>query len=116
MLIDSTTVAVAARGRLTLPAVLPMLAETVEEGGVHYSPSALDQLHHLRETRDVVIYLPTGQAHAAEWFREQGFTIGRTPFDSLAAEADVVVIPEHRDSGHPAALRVPVLRLGEVAL
>ncbi len=116
MLIDSNTVAVAARGRLTLPAALPMLAETVEEGGVHYSPSALDQLQHLDQTRTVVIYLPAGQAHAASWFRERGFTIGRTPFESLAAEADVIVIPEHREGGHPAALRVPVLRLGEVNL
>lgn len=116
MLIDSTTVAVAARGRLTLPAALPMLAETVEEDGVYYSPSALDQLQHLDQTRSVVIYLPTGQAHAADWFREQGFTIGRTPFDSLAKEADVIVLPEHRDGEHLAALRVPVLRLGEVAL
>lgn len=77
MLIDSTTVAVAARGHLTLPAALPMLAEAVEEGGVHYMPPALEQLQHLRETRSVTIYLPAGQAHAAEWFRERGFTIGR---------------------------------------
>ncbi|KJL22895.1 hypothetical protein RN51_01640 [Microbacterium oxydans] len=116
MLIDSTTVAVAARGHLTLPAALPMLAETVEEDGVHYAPAALDQLRRLRETKDVVIYLPAGQAHAAEWFREQGFAIGRTPLDSLVKDADVVVLPEYRDGGHPAALRVPVLRLGEESL
>lgn len=116
MLIDSTTVAVAARGHLTLPAALPMLAETAEESGVHYSPSALDQLMHLDQTKDLVIYLPAGQAHAASWFRERGFTIGRTPFDSLAKDADVVVQPEHRDGSDAAALRVPVLRLGEVAL
>lgn len=116
MLIDSTTVAVAARGRLTLPAALPMLAEAVEEDGVYYSASALDQLQHLHQSRSVVIYLPAGQAHAASWFRERGFTIGRTPFESLAAEADVVVIPEHRDGGHTTALRVPVLHLGEVTL
>lgn len=113
MLIDSTTVAVAARGHLTLPAALPMLAEAVEEGGVHYMPPALEQLQHLRETRSVTIYLPAGQAHAAKWFRERGFTIGRIPFEALAKDADVVVMPEHRDGGRPAALRVPVLRLGE---
>lgn len=116
MLIDSTTVAVAARGHLTLPAALPLLAEAVEADGVYYSASALDQLRHLHKTRRVTIYLPAGQAHAADWFRAQGFTIGRTPFDSLVAESDVVVIPEHRDGGHAVALRVPVLRLGEVAL
>ncbi|WP_447947950.1 hypothetical protein [Microbacterium maritypicum] len=116
MLIDSTTVAVAARGHLTLPAALAMLAETVEEDGVYYSPSALDQLRHLDQTRSVVIYLPAGQAHAVNWFRERGFTIGRLPFEALAKDTDVLVIPEHRDGEHPAALRVPVLRLGEVRL
>ncbi|BDZ39930.1 hypothetical protein [Microbacterium suwonense] len=116
MLIDSTTVAVAARGHLTLPAALPMLADTVEGDGVYYSPSALDQLQHLDQTRDVTIYLPAGQAHAADWFRNQGFTIGRTPFDFLVKDADAVVLPEHREGGHPAALRVPVLHLGEVSL
>lgn len=116
MLIDSTTVAVAARRHLTLPAALPMLADTVEEGSVYYAPSALDQLQHLHQTRSVVIYLPAGQAHAAAWFRGQGFTIGRVPFEALAKEADVIVIPAHREGGHPAALRVPVLHLGEVSL
>lgn len=116
MLIDSTTVAVAARRHLTLPAALPMLADTVEEGSVYYAPSALDQLQHLHQTRSVVIYLPAGQAHAAAWFRGQGFTIGRTPFESLVRQADVVVLPERRDDCDRVALRVPVLRLGEVAL
>lgn len=116
MLIDSTTVAVATRGHLTLPAALPLLAEAVEADGVHYSPSALEQLQHLHKTKNVVVYLPAGQAHAATWFRDQGFAVGRTPFDSLAKDADVVVIPEYRDAGNPVALRVPVLRLGEVSL
>lgn len=116
MLIDSTTVAVAARRHLTLPAALPLLAEVVEEGGVYYSASALDQLTHLAQTRSVVIYLPAGQAHAATWFRERGFAIGRTPFESLAKDTDVVVLPEHREGCDPIALRVPVLRLGEVSL
>lgn len=116
MLIDSTTVAVAARGHLTLPAALPMLAEAVKDEGVHYAPSALDQLQHLHQTRSVVIYLPSGQAHAASWFRERGFAIGCIPFDSLAKDADVVVIPEHREGCDPVALRVRVLRLGEVSL
>lgn len=116
MLIDSTTVAVAARGHLTLPAALPMLAETVEEDGVYYAPAALEQLRHLDQARGVVIYLPSGQAHAAPWFRERGFAIGRTPFESLAKDADVVVLPEHREGCDPIALRVPVLRLGEVSL
>lgn len=116
MLIDSTTVAVAARGHLTLPAALSVLAEAVEAEGVYYSPSALDQLLHLDRTRSVVMYLPAGQAHVAPWFRERGFTLGRTPFDSLAKDADVVVVPEHRGDCDLVALRVPVLRLGEVNL
>jgi len=116
MLIDSTTVAVAARGHLTLPAALAMLGETVEEGGVYYVTAALDQLMHLAQTRNVVIYLPAGQAHAASWFRERGFTIGRLPFEALAKDADVLVLPEHREGCDPVALRVPVLRLGEVSL
>src|SRR5690606_3508595 len=107
MLIDSTTVAVAARGHLTLPAALPLLAEAVEADGVYYSPSALDQLLHLDQNKSVVIYLPAGQAHVAPWFRERGFTLGTTPFESLAADADVVVIPQHRDGGDAVALRVP---------
>lgn len=109
MLIDSTTVAVAARGHLSLPAALPVLAEAVEAEGVYYSPSALEQLRHLDQTRSIVIYLPAGQAHAVNWFRAQGFAIGCTPFDSLAKDADIVVIPEHRDGGDAVALRVPVL-------
>lgn len=116
MLIDSTTVAVAARGHLTLPAALPLLDEAVEEDGVYFAPSALDQLQHLDQTRSVVMYLSSGQAHAAAWFRDQDFTIGRTPFDSLTKDADVVVLPEHREGCDPVALRVPVLRLGEVSL
>lgn len=116
MLIDSTTVAVEARGHLTLPAALAMLGETVEEDGVYFSPSALDQLAHLAQTRSVVIYLPAGQAHAAAWFRERGFTVGRTPFESLAKDADILVLPEHREGGSPVALRVPVFCLGEVSL
>ncbi len=111
-----TLVAVAARGQRTLPAALPMLAEAVEEDGVYYSPSALDHLMHLAQTRSLVIYLPAGQAHSAAWFRERGFTIGRTPFDSLVKHADVVVLPENRKGCDPVALRVPVLRLGEVSL
>lgn len=116
MLIDSTTVAVAARGHLTLPAALAMLGETIEEDGVYFSPSALDQLTHLAQTRTVVIYLPTGQAHAASWFGERGFNIGRLPFESLAKNVDVVVLPEHREGCDPIAFRVPALRLGEVSL
>lgn len=116
MLIDSTTVAVAARGHLTMPATLPMLAETVEADGVYYSPAALEQLQHLDQTRSVVIYLPAGQAHAVAWFRQRGFVIGRTRFESLAKDADVLVLPEHREGCDPVALRVPVLRLGEVSL
>lgn len=116
MLIDSTLVALAARGQLTLPAALPMLAEAVEEDGVYYSPSALDQLRHLDQTRSVLVYLPAGQAHAVALFREQGFTIGRTPFEALAKDADVLVLPAHREGCDSVALRVPVLRLGEVSL
>lgn len=111
LLLDSTTVCVqSSRLWLVLPAAVHRLADATEADGVHYDRQALEALHTLAADHEVVLYIAAGQWDVASWLRDQGFAVGVYPFTTLAAEADIVILPEHRDIDYDA-VRVPALGL-----
>lgn len=112
LLLDSTTVCVqSSRLWLVLPAAVHRLADATEADGVHYDEQALEALHGLAADHEVVLYIAAGQRDVASWLRDQGFAIGARGFHDLAADADIVILPEHRDIEHDGAVRVPALGL-----
>jgi len=112
ILVDSTTVAVVTSrpGLIPAPHRHPLVA-SIEDGEMNYAAAALDALRALATEHTVTVYVGAGQVRAASWFRERGFTVGAHPFPVLAADADRVILPAHRDVEAPDALRVPALAL-----
>lgn len=112
ILVDSTTVAVVTSrpGLIPAPHHHP-LAASIEDGEVSYTAAALDTLRALAAEHEVAVYVGAGQVRAMSWFRERGFAVGAHPFPALAADADRVILPAHRNVEMPGALRVPALAL-----
>lgn len=115
LLIDSTLVAVVtARPTLISDAHRDRLAETEQATGISVNVASLQKLWSLSADHEVTVYVGASQLVVAAYLRAQKVSVGVRPFHDLAADAELVVLPEHRTIDLPDALRVPALSLHEL--